>query len=327
MSRRWKSIVKVLIALLGAYLIFRLIEATGPAKIASAFREHGWVLILIATVYVIFHLTRTATLRICIPHGTKYWNLFAVRLAGEAISYLAIGSIFGDAMKVVLARENIPVSEGATGVFAEKLIYHLAGACFLIGGLLVAVAKLGMSRALFYFFLFSAGFLLLLLYLLSSGVRPISRILKSVRVRRPQLREAVLRTEASLFQFRKDHPREFLLTLILDLFCYFYSTAEVFFLFHVLGLHPGFLDIWYFEAVVKMSNTATTLVPASMGVFEATHLYLAKQLGLGESNGLIVALFVRIRAILWALIGYLVFLFLLGKGRNGATPIAREDLI
>lgn len=316
MGKAGKPLLKILVAILGAYLTFRLVKTTGWEKIASAFRDHGWVLLVITGVYMTYHLLRTWTLQICIPHHVRFWDLFAVRLAGEAISYIAVGSVLGDAMKVVLARNKIPVVEGATGVFAEKLIYHLAGAAFLIGGLLVAVTRLGMNRMLFYFLLIAILFFLLMLYLLSSGVQPLARILKRFRVRRPQLRESILKTELSLFQFRREHPQRFFWTFILDLLSYFYAMAEVFFLFHVLGLKPSMIDIWYFEAVIKMSNSATMVVPANIGVFEAMHLYLAKQLGLGGTNGLIVALFVRIRAILWSLIGYFVFLVLLAHQKS-----------
>src|SRR5438094_252975 len=150
-SDKWKTVLKMVIATFGGYLTMRLIQSTGWQKIVSAFRENGQVLALITVVYVTFHLLRTVSLKICLPHKTPFWNLFAVRLAGEAISYIAIGSILGDTMKVVLARERIPVVEGATGVFAEKFIYHLTGAIFLIGGVLIAVGKLGFDRTLFLF--------------------------------------------------------------------------------------------------------------------------------------------------------------------------------
>jgi Lysylphosphatidylglycerol synthase TM region len=320
-SDRWKTAIKMVIGTLGGYLTMRLIQSTGWSRIVTAFRQHGSVLLVITLIYVTFHLLRTLSLKICLPHKTPFWSLFAVRLAGEAISYIAIGSILGDTMKVVLAREKIPVVEGATGVFAEKLIYHLTGAIFLIGGVLIAVGKLGFDRKLFLFLIIAIGFFLVMIHLLSSGVHPLSRLLKKVRVRSPKLREAVLRTETNLFQFRKDHPYAFLFTLIIDLICYFYASAEVFFLLYVLGMTPRFVDIWYFEAVVKMSNSATVLVPANLGVFEATNLYLAKQLGFGGGTGLIVALFVRIRAIVWAMIGYSIFLVMLSQ------PSAQQDII
>ena len=317
-SNKVKTAVKAMVAVLGLLLLVRLLRVTGWNNIVAAFRDHYWALIAITIVYTVYHLLRTWTLRICTPHRTSFKNLFNVRLAGEAVAYIAVGSVLGDTLKVVLARDRIPVVEGATGVFAEKLIYHLAGAAFIIGGLSIAVWKLGLSKWLVYFMLLCAGVFFGLLFLLSSGSRPVARIMKRFPVKRQRLREAVLKIETALFQFRKEHPREFFITFVLDLLSYFYSTGEVLFVLYVFGLHPAFIDIWYFESMVKMSNAAATFVPANLGVFEATHLLVAKQLGLGGANGLIVALFVRIRAVIWSLIGYSIFLWLLAKQKSEA---------
>jgi uncharacterized membrane protein YbhN (UPF0104 family) len=159
-------------------------------------------------------------------------------------------------------------------------------------------------------------FFLGLFYLMSSGVQPITSLLKHVRVRRPKLRDAILRTEQSIFQFRKEHPGKFLLVMILDLAAYFYAAAELWVIMTVLGYSPSFLDVWCYEAAVKGTNTASFVVPGNLGIFEATNVFLAKQIGFGEQAGILAALIVRIRAILWALIGYLWFLFLMAKDKK-----------
>jgi hypothetical protein len=317
-SNKTRNAVKAIVGFFGLVLFVRLLRITGWSNIVSAFRDHFWTLIVITVVYTLYHLLRTWTLRICTPHKTTFGNLFSVRLAGEAVAYIAVGSVLGDTLKVVLARDRIPVVESATGVFAEKLIYHLAGAAFIIGGLSLAVWKLGLSKWLVYFMLVCAAVFFGLLFLLSSGSQPLAHVMKRFPVKRPRLREAVLKVETALFQFRKEHPREFFLTFVLDLLSYFYSTGEVLFILYVFGLHPGFIDVWYFESIVKMSNAAATVVPANLGVFEAAHLLVARQLGLGGANGLLVALFVRIRAVIWSLIGYSIFLWILARQKTGS---------
>lgn len=309
----FKTALKVVIAMAGAYLCVHLILSIGLQEILNTFVRHAAALVFLTCIYLSYHLLRTRALKICIPYPTEFKSLFGIRLAGEAIAYLAVGSVVGDALKVALGRKKIPVVEGATGVFAEKLIYHLAGAGFIIGGLLIAVLRYGADKLLLYSIGGMAFLFIGLLFLLSSGKRPIAWILKGIRVRRPKLRETVLKTEESLFQFSKDHPKEFLYTFLLDLLSYFYSVVEVLFILYLLGIRASFGDIWYFQAVVKTMNTATLIVPANLGVFEATNVFLAEQLQMGGQAGMILALFVRIRATLWSLAGYLWFLCLLRK--------------
>jgi len=309
--KRW---LKILIAIAGLWLCVRLVQAVGWEKIVTAFQQHGYWLIVLTTVYTSYHVLRTWTLQICTPYAARIRDLFGVRLAGEALAYIAIGSVVGDALKVVLARRKIPMVEGATGVFAEKLVYHISGFGFIATGFLIAILRIG-STPLFWACLIAALFLFFVsFFLLSSRLHPIARILKHVRVRRPKLREAVLRTEDSLFQFRARYPARFYAAVALDFASFFYATIELFFIFRILNVATSFWDLWYYQAVIRTMNSIAAFVPANIGVFEATNVYVAKQLEFGEGPGMVAALFVRIRATLWSLIGYLWFLVLIGRG-------------
>jgi len=319
--KKLRTLFKIIVATAGVVLSVRLIRTVGWEQIRDAFQQHATALVLMTVVYLLYHLLRTWTLQICIPYPIRFRSLFPIRLAGEAVAYLAVGSIIGDAAKVALAREKIPPVEGATGVFAEKLIYHLSGAAFIMGGLFIGMLQFGASKLLVIPFgvmlLVFAGFL----FLLSSGAKPVSFVLAGLLARKPALLNFLERTEESLFQFRKNHPAAFLATVALDCLSYLYSVGEVLFILSILDVPVSFWDIWYFEAIVKMSNSATMVVPANLGIFETTNLLLARQLGFADEAGMIVALFVRIRAIVWCLLGYLCFLLLLKRKAvgNGST--------
>lgn len=312
-----RILLKLLIAGAGTVLSVQLVRAVGWHQIAQAFQHHAAALFLMTVVYLLYHLLRTWTLQICIPYPVRFRKLFPIRLAGEAVAYLAVGSIVGDAAKVALAQREVPAVEGAAGVFAEKLIYHLSGAAFIMGGLFIGMLQFGASKLFLIPFGVMASIFAGFLFLLSSGAKPVSFILGKLRVCRPTLLNFLQRTEESLFQFRKNHPAAFLATVLLDWISYLYAVCEVLFILYLLKIPASFWDIWYFEAMVKMSNSATMVVPANLGIFETTNLLLARQLGFADQAGMIVALFVRIRAIIWCLLGYLCFLVLLKRKAMG----------
>lgn len=310
-DRRLFILLKVMVAFAGAALCLRLIASVGWNLVGKSLHDHAGALAIITASYALFHLVRTWALMICIPSRTRFWSVFGMRLAGEAIAYIAVGSILGDTIKVALGRRRIPVVEGATGVFAEKIIYHLAGAGFIIGGLFAAVIRFGTSRALLYGLGVMLGLFAGLLFLLSSGLKPVTWLIRPIRVRRPKLREAILQVEERLFRFRKDHPGKFLLVFLLDAFSYFFSAVQVYYLLWIFGFAPDVLDLWYFQSVIQITNTAGMIIPANLGIFEATNLFLARQLHYGDPVGVLLGLFVRLRSIFWALLGYLWFLLLL----------------
>lgn len=314
--RMFAQAARALAAVAGAYLLFRLVLSVGPGEVGRAFALHGWLLFFLIAAYTGYHLLRTWTLRICTPHPVTMGQWFGIRLAGEAVAYIAVGSVFGDALKVILGRKHIPVVPGATGVFAEKLIYHLAGAGFIIGGLLPGIFRFGANRFLVLSMAILAALFLGFLYLLSSGTTPIARLLRHIRERNPGLRRTILETEEKLFSFRREHPREFAHAFLLNFASYFYSVAELMVILHFLNVPCAFPELWYYQAVVKIASSLAMVVPANLGVFEATNVWLAGELEYGGPVGMIVALFVRIRAVVWSIIGYAWFLYLMKDGRD-----------
>ena len=55
------------------------------------------------------------------------------------------------------------------------------------------------------------------------------------------------------------------------------------------------------------------ILPANLGLFEAAHAMVTQQFMIGAAPGILVAIIVRVRAIAWSVIGYLVFVYLLHK--------------
>jgi hypothetical protein len=99
----------------------------------------------------------------------------------------------------------------------------------------------------------------------------------------------------------------------LNLLSFFYPVFEAGFIFRALGYQINFPQLWYLQAVLKTVNTANMILPANLGLFEAAHAFVTQQLTMGTASGILVAIIVRIRAIAWSLIGYLVFVYLLQK--------------
>jgi hypothetical protein len=89
---------------------------------------------------------------------------------------------------------------------------------------------------------------------------------------------------------------------------YFYPVIETGFIFYALSYSLGFFQLWYLQAVLKTANIANLILPANIGIFEAAHMMVTKQLLLGTEIGMLVALMIRVRSIVWSLIGYLAIM-------------------
>jgi lysylphosphatidylglycerol synthase-like protein len=311
MSNLQRKSVKIAFVIIGALLFAYFAGKTGWQRIADTIHDHALLLIALIVVFTLYHFLRTFTLQLCIPAKTNFWHVFNFRLAGEAFAYLTIGTIAGEFVKIAMARDKLSVSDAATGIFAEKLIYALSGAAFIISGLFAAVFIFGKNvLILSAISVLTVGFITLL-YLMSSGIRPFTSLLK--RYQNKAFFQTLIRTEESLFRFRSLYPKKFLAVFLLDFVSFFYPVLEAGFIFGALGYEINFVQLWYLQAVLKIANTANMILPANLGLFEAAHAMVTKQLMMGEAAGILVAIIVRIRAIAWSLIGYLVFVYLLQK--------------
>ena len=309
MSNLQRTSIKIAFALIGAFLFAYFVSKTGWQRIAETIRDHALLIVALIIVFTLYHFLRTYTLQLCIPAPSNFWHVFNFRLAGESFAYLAIGTIAGEFVKIAMARDKLSASDAATGIFAEKLIYALSGAAFIISGLFAAVFVFGKNvMILSAISVLILGFVTLL-YLMSSGIRPFTSLLK--RYQNTSFFQILIRTEESLFRFRTLYPKRFLAVFLLNFVSFFYPVIETGFIFRALGYDVHFLQLWYLQAVLKTVNTANMILPANLGLFEAAHAIVTKQLMMGAAVGILVAIIVRIRAIAWSLIGYLVFVYLL----------------
>jgi hypothetical protein len=309
MSNLQRTSIKIAFVIIGALLFAYFAGKTGWHRIADTIHDHALLLIALIVVFTLYHFLRAFTLQLCIPAQTNFWHVFNFRLAGEAFAYLTIGTIAGEFVKIAMARDRLSASDAATGIFAEKLIYALSGAAFIISGLFAAVFVFGKNIVILSSIsVLTVGFISLL-YLMSSGIRPFTTLLK--RYQNKSFFQTLIRTEESLFRFRTLYPKRFLLVFLLNFISFFYPVIETGFIFRALGYDLNFLQLWYLQAVLKIANTANMILPANVGIFEAAHVFVTKQLLMGTAPGMLVAVIVRIRAIAWSLIGYLIFIYLI----------------
>jgi Lysylphosphatidylglycerol synthase TM region len=319
MSNLQRNSLKIAFVIIGALLFAYFAGKTGWQRIADTIHHQALLLIALIVVFTLYHFLRTFTLQLCIPAPTNFWHVFNFRLAGESFSYLTIGTIAGEFVKIAMARDKLSASDAATGIFAEKLIYALSGAAFIISGLFAAVFVFGKNiLILSAISVLTVGFITLL-YLMSSGIQPFTSLLK--RYQNKPFFQTLIRTEESLFRFRTLYPTRFLAVFVLNFLSFFYPVTETGFIFRAMGYDMNFLQLWYLQAVLKIANTANMILPANIGIFEAAHVFVTKQLMMGTAPGMLAAIIVRIRAIAWSLIGYMVFVYLLHKRKQYNQPL------
>ncbi len=244
-------------------------------------------------------------------------SVCAYRLAANAVSYLTPGPHFGGeplAVYLLQHRHGIPTVSAATSVAVDRLLELFAGFIVLslcLTGLASAQTGLFQANNGPWLVLAVPAVVTWILALLSTGGRPLSRVLVPVRKfcgrflprlsgNSPMFAFITQGEDMAAALFRR-HRSLFLLANLLS----FGHWLGVFFEFWLMSVFLQLpLPFWHLTAVVVVARLAFyTPLPAGIGALESALPWLTATLGSGSSLGFGLCLIIRFRDLLFSLAG------------------------
>ena len=247
-------------------------------------------------------------------HRLPFLAIVRYRLAAFGVSYFTPGPQFGgEPLQVYYLHENhqISTSEALTTLTLDKLLELLANFTFLAFGVLVVVSggylnpqeNLPILLSVFTLVLLPWGYLLLL-YL---AKKPLSALTRSRFARRPgqagrrSFFLAIEDAEIGMVHY----CRESTLT-VLGLMAVSGAVwaALVFEYWLALGFLGAQLDLWGVVVFISAARLAfLTPLPGGLGALEVSQVLAAQALGFGPEMGVSIGLIIRLRDVIFGLIG------------------------
>lgn len=127
-------------------------------------------------------------------------------------------------------------------------------------------------------------------------------------------------SERRILDFYHHAPGAFWSSVLLNFCGHFLAILEVFICLRMLGAHATLAAALILESLTKLINLAGTVNPGNVGTYEAGNMAIGKLVHLTASQGLILALCRRTRALFWAIIGGICLVWLSKKRkRDGST--------
>ena len=318
MTRSVPQIVAVGAALLGiALFLVTLYYIDLDETVASASRL-GLALPVVLLPGAAWHLLRTWGWSIAFPDSDRpaFTRLFRVRLAADAISFFTVRGIAGEPLKVLLLYDRLKPEVTTAAIALERLAFGVIGTA--IAGLvsLLAIARVTMSGrwdALFALLALGAVLVLAIVvlmarrrskYYLEQVVTLLDRV-TGKRLERHRVVRFILDVEHVLLDLLRGDRRRLVKLVGLAVVCYGIMAVEVWLVFWAIGEPITVTESLVVETFARLASVASAFVPGNIGTLEASNVAVVK--GLGLVGGGSLALARRIRALLWAGLGLLLY--------------------
>ena len=324
-----KLALKILVALLGLALFGWFIQRAGPAEIARAFANLGWLAPVALLPFCLVYLLDTlgwyfAFGKAGVPR-VGFRTLLRVRWAGESInSVLPSAYIGGEAAKVhLLHKRGVPRMDSASSVVAGKTAQFLAQVVFIAAGSIAGAGNLPPGSpartGMLAMTALAIALVALLFWLQQRGMfRTLIAILpiRALRSRADILRQL----DERIFEFYRHDRPHFALSTAAYLSGWLADSLEILFVSHLLGMPIDFTQALAVEAFISVAKGLGIFVPGALGVQESGIVFLCYVFGLPPALGISYAIIRRGREVVYAAIGG-IFLYADGFSfRNPPAP-------
>ncbi|MGH8024489.1 MAG: lysylphosphatidylglycerol synthase domain-containing protein [Limisphaerales bacterium] len=316
---------------LGLSFLGYLVWKVGAVRLWHELASLGWGLALFVAFEFLAEGLHAIGWSYCLsaPYRRMSWfQLFRIRLAGNAINYLTpTAALGGEVTKAALLSSKHKGPEAISGVLVGRLSAGLAHALFVACGSIVVLFRANLPRAVWAAMFGSGGLVIvgIVVFLLLQKYGKLGSFVRWLAARpfagrwfqRPA--RQISRVDESLKAFYRDQPGDLVRSLGWQL----------------LGHSTGLLQTWWFLCLLHYPFSAETVatiwvlgmwfdlltfaVPLNMGTLEGSRVIAFKAVGMGVLAGMTYGLALRLAQLSVACAG-LIFYAILVKSSPRKMP-------
>jgi len=319
------KVVKILLLVLGFYILYVTIRAVRFENIASTILDLRWKLLPILLVYPLVFFLDTLGWAYAFPKNlpkqASIAELYRTRIIGETLNAVIpwAASLGGEPVKAELLkrRRGVPLSESYASILIVHTTFWLSLNVFVILGIALTFKKLPLSPVLWHSvlaFLLVLGLIAILVIVglhlgVFKKVHRLGEVLKWWGDKSSEKRHKYLELDEHIKKFYSRNPSRFLISSAFNFLGWMAGVLEAYWIISILDIPIGFREAWLIEALIQVLRIVTFFIPSSVGAQEGGIVLLFLQLGFEQSVGLLFAVIRRLREILWIVLGLTLWSF------------------
>ncbi len=253
-----------------------------------------------------------------------FWWLYKITVSGFAINYATpVGLMGGEPYRIMALAPKVGtecasasvILYAMTHIFSHFWFWLISVALFIftrsispyMAIMLIAVATFCTMAIWFFLKGYKRGIAVSCMTLLSH----FPMIKKWARGFIERHSEQLTTVDNQIAALHNQNPRTFISAVGLELACRIISALEIYFILLVINPNADYISCILILAFTSLFANMLFFIPLQLGGREGGFLMSAAGLGLTASDGIFVALLVRLRELIWTAIG--MFLVKFGK--------------
>ena len=329
--------LKSALVLVGFALFCYLIFNMGIGTIVAQLSHFGWWFLAICALGASWLFFQTLAWRAMQREQFRDISLiflFNVKFISDALNtLLPSANLGGETARLYFTSHFLSKKEALAGVMVDKTFEYAAGMPFMILGFIIAWAgnffpKALILPAILCLVITLAGIVIFMGFQLQGMHSILAKITKFI----PPLKRMV---EAKEKQIRALEQHLVLLYAapwqrILTAWSFHFlarvtGVFEVILVMRVLHVPVDFLRAFFITAMVTGVNTVFFLMPGQWGVAEGSHLFILQSMGYSPLIGLSLGIIKRIRKLVFAAIGLLMYFWYRSKKDAPAAFLKKDN--